>query len=160
MATIMSMIRLFPVLLSRCYSLVMLLTFLLVCGGCGGDGIERAQVSGTITLDGTPVPDGQIRFVPIGETKGPSWTVFIRDGRYTTEGSKGTPIGTLRVEIRAYRIHPEFQRRMANSADPEGEGGIPQEQYLPARYNTQSELQMTIDPGSDRITKDFALTSS
>ena len=35
--------------------------------------------------------------------------------------------------------------------------GPPRQQYLPEKYNTQSELTLTIEPGSGPITEDFVL---
>lgn len=120
--------------------------------GCGGGGLERAEISGNVTADGQPVKRGQVRFVPTGQTKGPSWSAWIKDGHYTTAGSKGTPVGELRVEIRAYRAVPGFE----HVAD---DGDAPYEQYLPPKYNLESKLRMTIEPGSVSVEKDFALTS-
>jgi hypothetical protein len=126
-------------------------------GGCSGETIERATVSGKVILDGKPMPSGQIRFRPTSETGGPSWSTWIKNGEYTTAGTRGTPVGDLRIEIDAYRT-PAWYKGPPPAADEE-EAMIPQEQFLPAKYNTQSELKLTIPPGSGAIEKDWVLTS-
>ena len=122
--------------------------------GCGRNSIERATVSGTVMLDGKPIPNGEIRFIPTGETKGPNWSAWIRDGRYTTEGSKGTPIGTLSISIEAYRNAPDY---IPNPSDDPAE--IPKVQYLPGKYNASSTLEMTIESGAANVEKNWQLTS-
>lgn len=130
--------------------------FVVACG-CSGEAIERATVSGKVTLDGKPMPSGQIRFRPTSETGGPGWSAWIKDGNFTTAGTKGTPVGELRIEIDAYRT-PSWYKGHPAAADGE-EAMIPQEQFLPSKYNTQSELKMTIPPGSGAVEKDWELTS-
>jgi hypothetical protein len=125
--------------------------------GCNGEAIERATVSGKVTLDGKPMSSGQIRFRPTTETGGPAWSTWIKDGQYTTAGTRGTPVGELRIEIDAYRT-PAWYKGPPPAADGE-EAMIPQEQFLPAKYNAQSDLKMTIPPGSGTIEKDWVLTS-
>lgn len=60
---------------------------LLVCG-CGQQGPARFDVSGTVTYDGQPLPQGTIRFEPDGSkgNHGPVGYAAITDGTYTTKG--------------------------------------------------------------------------
>jgi len=116
-----------------------LVVFASCCLGCQQNEIERATISGTITLDGEPIPKGQIRFVP---TNGPVWSAWIANGVYTTEGTKGVPIGDLQVRIEAYRT-PSWYK---GGKSPDDE--TPLEQYLPKKYNSLSELKMTVEPGA------------
>ena len=120
--------------------------------GCGPGSVERATVSGAVTLDGTPIPKGQIRFIP---ANGPIWTARIKDGRYSTDGTKGVPVGDLQVRVEAYRILPGYQAGAPTGEDEQ----IPLEQYLPAKYNSQTELTLKIDEGSSSVEKSFDLTS-
>lgn len=121
--------------------------------GCGRASIERAAISGKVTLDGQPLPRGQIRFIPTGENQGPSWSAWIKDGDYTTQGTKGVPVGDLRVEIKAFRIPAGYVAvAMAN------EDEVPKEQYLPAKFNTNSELTFSVSPGATAVEKNWELT--
>ena len=135
-----------------------LLAILPIVVGCGAGGVERADVAGTVTVDGAPLPMGEIRFLPTGETKGPVWTAFIKDGQYTTEGTKGTPVGDLRIEINGFRVPSWYKPPPGLTTEPEDMP--PTEQYLPTKYNAQSELKMTIASGSGRVEKNWELTSN
>ena len=130
----------------------MALIILSVCvlsTGCD-QGIRRAEVHGKVTLDGQPIPQGDIRFVP---TSGPVWSARIKDGSYTTAGTKGVPTGPLRIEIQAFRTPVS-----SLPPDPESDA-IPVEQYLPAKFNLESQLELTIEPGATTVEKNFELTT-
>lgn len=130
-------------------ALQLLLTMMLI--GCGQSRVERTHLTGQVTFDGQPISKGRILFIP---DNGPTWGAEIREGTYSTEGTKGVPTGDLRVEIEAYRTPASYQP--SNTDAPED---APQEQYVPAKFNTQSELRMTIEPGSGKVEKDFQLNS-
>ena len=125
--------------------------------GCSGSGVERAEVAGMVTVDGTPLPMGEIRFLPTAETKGPAWSASIKNGQYTTAGTKGTPVGDLRIEINGFRVPSWYKPPPGLTTEPKDMP--PAEQYLPAKFNSQSELKMTIASGSGRVEKNWELTS-
>jgi hypothetical protein len=118
--------------------------------GCGqSSDLDKVVVTGRVTLDGQPIPNGEIRFIPDAGTKGPISGGPIKDGAYKAEGRGGVPIGEHLVEIRAYR--PQGGPQAAAT-----EGG-PAEQYLATKYNEHTTLRATIDPSTE--TQDFELTS-
>lgn len=127
----------------------------LVCtAGCGkSSGLEKVEVSGVVTLDGQPVPNGEIRFIPAAGTAGPISGGAIKDGAYAAKAKGGVPLGNHQVEIRAFRANAKSQ---GQAGSPGFEGGAA-EQYLDKRYNEQTTLTATID--ADTQTKDFQLTS-
>ena len=133
--------------------MICLLSIAASSSGCGRASIERAAISGTVTLDGQPLPRGQIRFIPTGESQGPSWSAWIKDGEYTTKGTKGVPVGNLRVEIKAFRI-PAGYVAVATANEDE----VPKEQYLPAKFNTNSELTFSVSPGATAVEKNWELS--
>ena len=92
--------------------------------------------------------DGQIRFVPKPGTVAPLVIEAITDGRYDTPTSDGVPVGHYRVEIRSYD---------PDTSPPKGPGDPQRTQFLPPKYNRQTELELTIPPGSDPLTKDYHL---
>ena len=129
--------------------------------GCGRSGPERAVVSGTVTYLGRPLAQGAIRFLPTGETKTPMSGALIVDGKYLADKRGGVPVGTHQVVIEAFRpIHGAGTGgdAPASGAPASGSGLVPREQYLPARYNSQSELEITIEPGAGQLERNFELT--
>lgn len=119
--------------------------------GCGqSSDLDKVVVRGTVSLDGQPIPNGELRFIPTGDTQGPISGGPIKDGAYVAQGRGGVPIGEHRVEIRAYRA----AGRPGQPISPEGG---PAEQYLDKRYNDQTTLTAKIDGSTE--TQDFQLTS-
>jgi hypothetical protein len=142
------------ILQRRSHSLLVSSLALICAVGCGKPtGLEKVVVSGTVTLDGQPIPNGEIRFIPAPGTTGPVSGGPIKDGAYVAKGKGGVPLGEHLVEIKAYRAMAKGPGQAA-SADPEGGAA---EQYLDNRYNEQTTLKATI--AADTETQDFQLTS-
>ncbi len=59
----------------------------------------RQEVAGFVTLDGEPLKEGLIRFVPVEGTPGPKTSVKIENGTYLIESRYGPVAGTHRVEV-------------------------------------------------------------
>ena len=125
--------------------------------GCGGGGPERVIVSGTVTFNEQPLEQGTIRFRPIEGTQAPSGGAQIVAGKYTVDARGGLDVGTYQVTIVAERIDPAYDGPVETESI-DLQRGPPRQQYIPARYNTRSELRLTIEPGSGPLTKDFELT--
>jgi hypothetical protein len=105
-------------------------------------------VTGTVTLDGRPLESGLIRFVPTdGQTATADAT--ISNGQFTAT----VPVGEKRVSISAPKV--VGKRKMYETPDSPTTDVV--EELLPARYNAQSELTITITAGDQPAT--FALTS-
>lgn len=112
--------------------------------GCGEDGpppAERAVTFGIVHFEGQPVEDGNIRFIHehAQMAAGP-----IRDGKYRIEFKGGVPVGTVKVEIDAYRRAGEDYIISADGKRQENT-----EQFIPPKYNTQSELRREIVGGKE-----------
>ncbi len=129
----------------------------LLSGGCGRNrGPERVVVSGTVTFKGEPVANGTIRFVPDPSSGMPTAGTVIKDGKYNAERFGGVPVGTHKVQIeamRAVKLGPP-----AKPGEPvplRSEGFI---KYIPKKYNDNTQLEITIEPDSEEIVKNFDLT--
>jgi hypothetical protein len=113
---------------------------LLICG-CGGHG-ERQSIEGTVTLDGKPLENGQITFVPQADTKGPTAGATIAGGKFLVSAAGGPFAGKFRVDITASRpsgkkIADRFTGKLTDEC----------EQFIPARYNSQSQLTADVKAG-------------
>ena len=77
-----------------------LLSLLLLVGlaGCS-DSSSQGEVNGTVTLDGQPLKDGDVRFVPV-DGKSPTTSAKITDGKFTAT----VPIDLKRVEFSAGKV--------------------------------------------------------
>jgi hypothetical protein len=100
-------------------------------------------IGGSVTLDGAPLPDGDILFTPANPQFG-SEGAKIKDGIYQATIRPGQS----KVQIRASRPVP-------GKKGPMGEQLI--EDYIPARYNDQSNL--SIEVSTSQRQHDFQLQS-
>jgi hypothetical protein len=124
---------------------------LLASLGCGHN--ARMSVEGTATLDGRPLEKGYIRFSPLPGTTGPTAGAEIVNGKFVVLSSGGPFAGDFTVQITAAGL---TGRKVL---DPRSNAMVDEyAQYLPARYNSQSELRAKVTAGgSNRF--DFALTT-
>lgn len=137
--------------------------------GCGGadDGLQRVSVSGSVTLNGEPVPNGVIRFAPTAETQGPMASAMISDGRYQIPQNQGPVAGEYEVRVQAYadpnaespapsvpsgtdKLGPKMSN---NNADVTGNNSSTKK---PAPVETKQTFKATI-PESPSFEQDFAL---
>lgn len=147
--------------LSRPILNLMFALSILTCAGCSGEsGPVRSRIEGAASLDGTPIAEGTMNLIPIGETKAPTASVQIKEGKYKSEENKGPVAGTYRVEILAYRSGKTVTSGGVSGATsgPSAASSVAEvEMYIPARYNTKSELTYEVAAGENK--KDFDLKS-
>jgi hypothetical protein len=110
---------------------------------------NRATVRGKITLDGKDLATGKIAFDPMDGT--PPQVLSITDGKY--EGKATT--GKNRVRISATQmVVPKEKGFSGPGSDKPSE-----ENLLPARYNSKSEIDREVEAGGEN-TFNFDLKSS
>ena len=113
------------------------------------------RVWGAVSFEGNPVAQGDIYYVPIDDTPGPTTGGKIVAGRYEVPQHIGPwRGGAYRVEITALAKNG---KTLPNPTIP---GGPPVEladNYIPTKYNHESELRVTIvdDPSKNQF--DFDL---
>lgn len=110
--------------------------------GCSGAEAQRQAVDGSVTLDGTVLDHGFITLQPQSGTSGPTAGAEIVDGQFAIPSVKGPLAGHFRVEITASKpsgrkIPDRFGGQMIDEIL----------QFLPARYNTESELIVEVREG-------------
>jgi hypothetical protein len=130
----------------RAQRLGYLVVGLLPLPGCGGN--DLAEVSGAVAIDGQPVTEGSIQFIPIEGTTGPGAGAPIENGRYHIPRQKGVAVGKNRVELRA------FKKTGRKVQDPTGLPGTLTEERVPAfpkEYNDSSTVVREVQAGSNTI---------
>lgn len=104
----------------------------LALAGCSG--LKTFPVSGTVTFNGQPVPQGTINFLdPDGLVAPVSGSIV--NGEYRVR----VGAGRKKVEVYAHREKPGQQ-------DVKVMGLRAREAYIPPRYNALSELNCVVTP--------------
>jgi hypothetical protein len=109
--------------------------------GCGRPEVELGSVTGTVTLDGKPLSNAFVQFVPSrgGRAAGGATD---ETGHYELDYSaqdKGALVGTAKVLI--------------STGDPESG----RKEMVPPRYNRNTDLTAEVGPGANVL--DFELQS-
>lgn len=105
--------------------------------GCSSD--KSSTVTGEVLVDGKPLKEGIIRFVP-ADGKSQTADAPIADGKYSAK----VPPGDKKVEISAPKV--VGKKKMYDTPDSPVVDEIVE--LLPARYNTNTELTMKVENGS------------
>ncbi|WDI42572.1 carboxypeptidase-like regulatory domain-containing protein [Bremerella sp. P1] len=115
-----------------CFALILSTSLL----GCNGN---QEGVTGTVTLDGQPLPKAEVVFTPT-EGGRPATAMTDASGKYDlvyTIDQTGAPPGEYVVRIRAARTET-------------GEDGrdVMTPESVPAKYNEQSQLIVEVQEGA------------
>jgi len=119
---------------------------LVFLAGCGKESDGRsARLKGRVTLDGKPIAQGTINFLPEKSGQTPPASAQIADGYYE---ARGVPLGKVRVQITATR---ETGRMIPGSSQP-----VPEVlSIIPPKYAQGISIEVT----GDNPQQDFPLTS-
>ena len=112
--------------------------------GCGSKSPTPRSVQGEVTVNKTPLADGEVFFILEGR---PPQIATVKDGKFSGQAFEGKN----RVEIRGYR--PARPVVMDGKVINEGS----KENYLPSRYNTESTLKEDVTASGPNEFK-FAIT--
>jgi len=135
---------------------MLVVALLLVTAGCGKNPHRLAPVSGKVTMDGKPLANALVAFLPDtkpGEMPSPtSRGETDTQGRYsltTSENKPGAVVGVNKVRISTLK----------SKAGSESEGGaVLARETVPEKYNARTTLTFTVpEEGSDQA--DFQLQS-
>lgn len=120
---------------------------LLLSSGCSGDGM--VEVRGTVKLDGKPLVDGQIDFLPASDD-GPTASAIIKNGAYATRVMPGEKT----VKIEGYEKIGQHKYDPGNPDSPMVDDFKP---IVPAKYNERTELECAVT--EETIEQNFELSS-
>lgn len=127
--------------------MVVPLCVIAVCAGCGTDGPELGTVSGTVTLDGAPLPNVLVVFNP-GNAR-PSEGRTDATGHYEMQYTREQPGAILGQ-------HKVIITSKVGVAE-EGEEIVDEPETIPEKYNTETTLSLEVKSGNN--TCDFDLQS-
>jgi hypothetical protein len=130
-------------------TLGVLSSVLLGCGSAPPAGPQRVAVQGTITLDGKPLDQAVIRFVPMPEVNGPKASADVAAGKFEIPAGFGPAAGKHRVEIESTDhggIAPDDEQALAELAA--GKRRLTKPVKIPAIYNVRSTLQKDLKADS------------
>jgi hypothetical protein len=125
--------------------LLWLTLFASFIAGCSAD-TEHGTVTGTVTLDGQPLQNGIIHFVP-ADGRTATADEPIADGKFSIK----VPVGEKKVSISAPKV--TGKRKMYDTPDSPTVDVV--EELLPPQYNRQSTLTLTVKPGKQEQTYDL-----
>jgi len=109
---------------------------------------EGAHITGSVTLDGAPIPQATIVFRPTGQLTGASTEAQVTDGKFDVRQASGV-LGVHRVEIYAHRPLANPPPTPPGPLPPGQQPPATTQQYLPEQYNRQSRLSFSVEPGEN-----------
>ncbi|WP_146118549.1 hypothetical protein [Blastopirellula marina] len=120
--------------------------FTLFTVGCGGPKSNKLEMTGKVTLNGQPLPEGTITIEATDDMGGVDGGM-ITNGEYkvmTTPGDKLVKINATKVV---------GQKKTYNTPDSPMEDIV--QEIIPPKYNQKSELNVTVK--EDATSHDFTL---
>ena len=128
-----------------CQRITQLALLLVLVAGCS-KGKPMGDVRGTVTVNGQPLAEGAVRFIPVnGDTAATGG--LIRDGAFQVE----VPVAKQRVEISSNVVDKEKTPPNA-TADQ-----IVMKALVPPKYNLHSELTLEVVSGRNDV--EYKLTN-
>jgi hypothetical protein len=125
--------------------LACLLAVVMLATGCS-HGPSMGEVTGTITVDGTPAKIGSISFFPM-DGKSSTAGAAVKEGKYTAK----VPVGKVKVEIRVSKIVGE--KKLYDTPDSPVQPIM--QEVLPPKYNDRTELELDVQPGKNEKNYDL-----
>ncbi len=110
-----------------------------------GCGTPKANVSGTVTLDGKKLPAGMIAFVP---AKGAAVSAEIKDGAYE---ATGVPVGETKVTVTtSYLKEQADQAQKGSQQQGQVNRHIPESRMSPEQRKHFEEQRKAAEDGAKR----------
>lgn len=132
-----------------------LLTLVAMIAGCAkSDAVNCVEVRGTVTFDGMPLESGSIVLTPDEATTGPSVGGPIQAGKFHLPAAEGPAAGKYTVMIQASRRTGRQVEAGKGAREPTA---IVDEYeiFIPAKYNSKTELAAKIGPKSGELNFDL-----
>jgi hypothetical protein len=115
----------------------------LAAAGCGDSAGGRQAVSGTVTLKGQPLDQGNIMFLPVSGDLATQSGALITKGGYQIPRAQGLQPGKYRVAISS----TDGQTPVEPDALPGPSGNFASKERIPAEFNLKSTQQVEVKRG-------------
>ena len=127
--------------------------------GCGKKILKTEGVSGVVTLDGQPLADATVHFIPADSTGSPSYGKTNENGEYKLQtllgaADAGTTPGQYKVRVECVEMYETGKTFQENGEEkPE----MKARSIIPAKYNDEntSGLEATVVKGSNTFNFDL-----
>jgi hypothetical protein len=129
--------------------LPVLAAVLSAASGCGPrmPAYPAARLEGAVSVDGRPVGEGQILFMPTQEGQGPGVVANIHEGRYVAER---VPLGKVHVRFIATKA-------TGRTSDSGYGNGVPERvNVIPQAYRAG----LTLEVSGDKAAEDFTMRTA
>lgn len=139
----------------------LLICFVPGCGGATSDAPKVVPVTGTVTLDGKPLTEAVVRFIPADPKANGGTGKTDAEGKYSVTHTlnKGVPAGSYKVVIEQYKSRDGKPLKMEEGIDIEQlkmQNMV--QQSLPPKYSdfNKTELKADVTAGKSNVI-DFPL---
>jgi hypothetical protein len=122
---------------------------LILFSGCGGDGLPRQAISGSISINGKPLKSGVVNFVPQSAEIPTQSGAAIIDGKYNIPKSTGLVPGKYKVVISSGEGSAE--KKVDKVSDLPGMAPIPAKEAIPPEYNNNTSLEANVAAGGSNV---------
>jgi len=123
---------------------ILTLTLAIGCSGGENTNYKSARLEGEVTVDGQPIEDGTVQFIPANPSDGPITQATIMKGRYV---ASKVPLGKVTAVLHATPPAPPAQ--VSSDYYPPKTVGIPD------RYKSGFPL----DVKENKADQDFSMSS-
>lgn len=125
----------------------------LLVAGCGGGG---TGVSGKISVNGQPLEQANIEFLPMNPSISNQFGAAVTQGAYRVDNSQQIKPGEYQVQIRAYR---GMGKKVWDGMGDGTNKNMVEEltQFIPNKYNDASELKVALSSGSNNFDADLVV---
>ncbi|QDV66641.1 hypothetical protein Poly24_03280 [Rosistilla carotiformis] len=105
----------FPTSIANCSAAILLLVpSLTALVGCDSSsaGPGKYSVTGNVTFQGQPLPEGEIIFAPdtTSGNKGPASVAYVKDGKFATQPGMGLVGGAYNLEVTGFQTKAEMDQ--------------------------------------------------
>jgi hypothetical protein len=123
-------------------------TLLVLCAGCGDGGPPLGRVEGVISVDGVPLTNAKLTFMP--ETGTTSYGATDKNGKYSlmfTDTKHGAMLGKHIVEIEVSRMSKAEAAELKAQGIEVGQSNL----EIPRQYKQRGALTAEVKSGKNEI---------